>query len=403
MEIPKEVAGRTVSNRGVHGVSFGHSGAWCGTEAKRTYWLNLMQSMGMSWFVLITDGDSCLTKFDGKPVVTWLLESGIIPLIRWQAPWDRVFTGADVARKLVPIYASFGLRPFFQIYNEPGDSREVVNPLPKPWWPHFIARWNDAANQVINAGALPGLPDGPGYDFQELHPFRDTPSGYWLDGWAWYGVHNYGKGRPLNYPYDNVSRFGTQLTEAEYRAALDDYADDPAWRDLPLDTINEARRRLADPNRTVLDDDVCWRAWEKIDCHAQVILGRSVPMAMTEGGWQPRDRAGSGTNSDLRWPLTTPRKVAELTLAMFQADSPLFAQCPWLLACGDMGGSGWEYDSWVTWAYEDKYGREKPVVQTLQQNPPADNKKGRIIALLKESQELLDKAQVLLDEIQKNH
>jgi len=370
MEIPREVGGRLVTNRGCHFVPFGFHGRWCSPKATRDYWLGLMRSMGMSWCVLITTGDSCLEVFDGKPVVQWLLGSGIIPLIRWQAPWDRVFTGADVARKLVPLYAPFGLRPFFQIYNEPGDDREVVNPLPKPWWPHFIARWNDAANQVINAGALPGFPDGPGYDFQELHPFRDTPSGYWLDGWAWYSVHNYGKGRPLNYPYDDVSRLGTQLTEAEYRAALDDYADDPQWRDIPLEAINEARRRQADPFRTTLDDDVCWNAWQKVDHYAKEVLGHGVPMAMTEGGWQPRDRAGSGPDSDLRWPMTTPRKVADLTVAMFQSDAPLFAQCPWLLACGDMGGSGWEYDSWVTWAYADKYGREKPVIQALQQTPP---------------------------------
>jgi hypothetical protein len=380
MNIPTTVSGRPVTNRGVHGPPFGHSGAWCSPKPIRDYWLKLMQSMGMSWFMLITDGDSCLTKFDGKAVVTWLLESGIIPLIRWQAPWDRPFTGADVARKLVPLYAPFGLRPFFQIYNEPGDDREVVNPLPNPWWTHFIARWVDAAHQVINAGALPGFPDGPGFDFQEMHPFRDTPPGYWLDGWAWYGVHNYGKGRPLDYPYDNVSRFGTQLTEAEYRAAPDDYADDPQWHDVSLDIINKARREQANPHLTALDDDVCWNAWRKVDHFAKEMLGHSVPMAMTEGGWQPRDRAGSGPNSDLRWPLTTPRKVAELTLAMFQADTPLFAQCPWLLACGDMGGSGWEYDSWVTWAYADKYGREKPVVRALQQTPPQERTLPQVMA-----------------------
>ena len=35
-----------------------------------------------------------------------------------------------------------------------------------------------------------------------------------------------------------------------------------------------------------------------------------------------------------------------------------------------MGGSGWEFDAWHGWAYSDKYGLQKPVIATLQQNPP---------------------------------
>ena len=99
---------------------------------------------------------------------------------------------------------------------------------------------------------------------------------------------------------------------------------------------------------------------------SQETLGYVVPMAMTEGGWVPRDRAGSGPDVDVRWPQTTPRMVAKKTLAMFEAESPFFALCPWLLAGDDMGGHGWPFDVWHGWAYEDKYGRQKPVVRALQ-------------------------------------
>lgn len=384
--IPRVVSGRPVTNRGAHLQPFGHHGAWCKDPDRRRYWLDLMQSMHLSWVVMLTDGDSCLAEFDGKPVVGHLLDAGIIPIIRYYAPLPRPFSGHDVVRRLVDVCKPYGIKPFVQLWNEPGDSREWVKGIvPGDWWQQFVNVWKKGAADVLALGALPGFPDGPGYDFWNQHPFRDTwdVREFWQEG-AWYGVHNYGKGRPLDYPYENVSRFGTQLAEAEYRAALDDYADDPAWRDIPLDVINKARRDQANPYLTALDDDVCWNAWQKVDHYASITLGHSVPMAMTEGGWQPRDRAGSGPDCDLRWPLTTPRKVAEKTVAMFQSDAPLFAQCPWLLACGDMGGSGWEYDSWVTWAYADKYGREKPVVQALQQTPPQGRTLAQVMAELGE-------------------
>lgn len=56
---------------------------------------------------------------------------------------------------------------------------------------------------------------------------------------------------------------------------------------------------------------------------------------------------------------------------MFQEDTPLFAICPWLLADEDMGQGGWPFDAWHGWAYSDKYGRRKPVIQALIDNPPA--------------------------------
>jgi hypothetical protein len=66
--------------------------------------------------------------------------------------------------------------------------------------------------------------------------------------------------------------------------------------------------------------------------------------------------------------MTTPNKVAENTVMMFEADVPIFALTPWLLASQDMGGSGWPDDCWVGYAFSDKYGREKPVVAALQQS-----------------------------------
>jgi hypothetical protein len=34
-----------------------------------------------------------------------------------------------------------------------------------------------------------------------------------------------------------------------------------------------------------------------------------------------------------------------------------------------MGGSGWPFDAWHSWAFSEHYGRKKPVITTLQQVP----------------------------------
>jgi hypothetical protein len=190
--------------------------------------------------------------------------------------------------------------------------------------------------------------------------------------------HFYGKGRPIDYPYDSVSRTGTpQLSYESYMAQLDDYGDDPRWNEGPgaVEAMNDQRLAWADPDRTAVDDPVCWNGWQQIQAFSYEALGFLAPLAMTEGGWVPRDRAGSDP-TDIRWPYTTPNKVAQQTLAAYGLNElirPMFAVCPWLLADGAMNGGadvGWPYDAWVGWAYSDKYGMEKPVVQMLKENPP---------------------------------
>ncbi len=364
MEIPKVVSGRLVTKRGVHLHPFGYHGMWMERHA---YWTELLVSMGMSWVVLITEGDSVLEEIGGTTPLEVLLDAGIVPIIRDKQKFPRYFENMRTVERTVEVYGRYGLRPFWILYNEPFDEREWVNDVPRyeEAWDIIAVRWMSGANLVAQRGAYVGFPDGP--CFAE-NPFERIKGARWLwdEGWAFYAGHHYGKGRPLDYPYDAVSQQGKLLTEERYRAALDDYADDPAWRDLPLEVVNEARRRLVDPGKTAIEDDTCWRGWEKVAHWSQETLGYVVPMAMTEGGWVPRDRAGSGPDIDVRWPQTTPRMVATKTLVMFEAGSPFFALCPWLLADDDMGGWGWPFDAWHGWAYEDRYGRMKPVIQALQ-------------------------------------
>ena len=369
--IPTHVSGRPVTNRGVHLHPGKYHGYWCGNVERRTMILDMLESMSMSWVVILTGGDSVLEVFDGKAPVEWLLDRGIIPIVRDHAKLPRAFENMATVNRLATIYQRYNVPLLFKLWNEPQDDREWVSETaPDGWWGKFIGRWNAAAPLVVQNGGYPGFPDGPGYDFTEAHPFRDTDALLWDDGLAWYGVHPYGKGRPLNYPYDDVSQHGTKLTVNRRNWALDDYAGHPAWTGPPLDEVNEQRGRWATPGKTILHDDTCWWAWKKVDHYARETLGHPVPMAVVEGGFVPRDRPGGGPNTDYRWPHTTPKMVARKTLAMFEEDNPLFAICPWLLADDEMGHGGWPFDAWYGWAYRDKYGLEKPVIQTLRDNPP---------------------------------
>jgi len=378
LTIPSHVSGRPVSNRGVHLHPSGHHRYWCGNRERRDEVLGLLTSMHMSWVVLLTDGDSAVQLFDGKAPVEWLLDAGVIPIVRDYAILPRKFNNMATVEKLAAIYQRYNVPLLFKLWNEPQDRREWQGD-PDDWWPKFIDRWNSAAQIVLRCGGYPGFPDGPGYDFREAHPFRDTDPQLWHDGLAWYGVHAYGKGRPLDYPRDEVSLYGVKLTQDVKDDALDDYANDPAWTDPPLDEVNAQRRAWAGEDKSILNDDTCWRAWEKVDHYARLTLGHPVPMAVVEGGWVPRDRAGTGENTDYRWPHTTPRMVARKTLAAYQSDAPPFAICPWLLGCDYLGHPGWSFDSWWGWAYGNRYGDEKPVIQVLRDNPPVSAEPSAIL------------------------
>ena len=372
MQIPTEVSGRPVTNRGVHLLPGQYHTFWCYEKETREYWLNLMVEMGLSWVVIITGGDSVLEKMDdGLSPYEHLILRGIIPIVRDYAKLPRYFANMATVHRMADIAQKYNIPVMFKLWNEPRDDREWNSGTsPDDWWNIFIDRWNSAAPLVLENGGYPGFPDGPEYDFVKENPFRDTASYLWEDDLAWFGCHPYGKGRPLNYPYDDVSQEATVLTVPELDAALDDFAGQEAWVDPALWEMNRQRRQWVHPGKTILDDATCWWSWKRVDYYARKAFGKGVPMAVVEGGFVPRDRPGTGPDADFRWPLTTPKMVAKKTLAIFQEQTPLFAICPWLLADEDMGQGGWPFDAWHGWAFSDMYGRRKPVIQTLIDNPP---------------------------------
>jgi hypothetical protein len=380
IDIPTKVSGRTVTNRGVHLQPFGFHGDWLNNWQ---YWIDLLVSMDMSWVVIITDGDSVLQEYhQGVSPLKVLLDAGIIPIIREQKQFPYLFTEHETVRATVELYGQYGLRPFWIVRNEPFDDREwdtdwlkKRKPSREEKWDIIMEVWAGAARFIAEVGGYVGFPDGPCYrdnPFERIKAF----DAQWVfdEGHAFYAGHHYGKNRPRDYPYDPVTRHGALLTEEAYRRLLDDYADERSWWEEPIELLNRRRTELKTPDLTPAQDDTCWRGWEKVALWSLETFGYVVPMALTEGGWVPRDRPGTGPNTDIRMPHSTPKMVGKKTLQMYDTPSPFFAICPWLLADEDMGGSGWPFDAWHGWAYNERYGQKKPVITALQQTPAKELK-----------------------------
>jgi len=376
------------STRGVHLIPGGYQAGWMADAAKRTFYLKLLREMHISWVLLLTTGDSCLELFDGKEVIRWFLEYSIVPVIR-DSPGDRTklpkpFMNMATVERAVAIYAEFDLVPLWKLWNEPGDHREWRHgKVPKDWWSRFVDIFNEGATIVLQLGAIPLFPDGPGYDFVEQHPFRDVDRALW-DAGIGYATHNYSKGRPLHYPYVPEVLTGLPLmTERQLSKDLDDFANNIDWRAPGIEMMNIQRRAWANPEASAIQDPTCFNEWIQIDYHARRTLGYPVVQFMTEGGWVARDRAGGGP-IDNRWAYTTPNKIAEQTLAMYDyqpqpyyADEngvpyplALQAMMPWTFAGSIMGAGGFEDASWVGGSYYLEYGLMKPVIDMLIQNPP---------------------------------
>ena len=374
MMIPDTVSGHKVTKRGVHLSPSGHHGFWL---ENADYWVELMQSMGISWALTLSDSDGAIIKHTcagNRSAVQVLLDGGIIPVVRFlPSNLPRHFNQQDHVVTLVGQCEPYGVTPIVQWPNEPGDGREWVKDVPDNWLDIFLERWQEFAGLVIERGAIAGFPDGPCYD-EDPFPRIQSTWPWWEDGKCIYLGHHYALNRPVDYPYDAIQREGSQWTKADLEESLGDFYHNPDYNDVPLDVMNRARIEQMDPCLTAVEDPTCWRGWEQIEYWMILNFGKVLPMALTEGGQTPGARAGGGATAEIRYPKPTPDNVADFTLGMFEADTPMLFQTPWLLADGDMGGpDSWPYDSWHTWAFEDLYGRLKPVIQMLQDNPPSGN------------------------------
>jgi hypothetical protein len=358
-----------VGVRGVHwDATFWHH-SWLKDANMQRERSHLLAKMGICWVTLLSDGTSVLEEFvdieDGKekPVVQWFLDRQVVPIVRGSGKMNHPF--ACNVGGLVDAFAPYGMKPQIIPGNEFGDEREWVgHKVPHDWKERCLTRFKRATDDILRAGGLCLFPDPlSGWDWwfegmQDMAPLFQQR----LVGVA---AHLYGVGRPPDYPMGPEIQKRQHITEAKWRAALDDLVDHPHFNSKTVEIINRCRDTWPNP-ATVYDDPTCFGAWEVIRASARKWLGCEIAMCMTEGGWTPKDNP----DKDDRYPYTTPKAVANYTLDVFDAtDHGLYAITPWVIN----GEPDWYTESWVGGAYMDVIdkdsgrpdGYEKPVVWAL--------------------------------------
>jgi len=150
------------------------------------------QDMHMRWVTLLNDGTQI---GDNDYLVQRLTDAGIMPVMR-------VYTdsGAPIGgnlKALVQHYQEMGVS-YFQLYNEPNLRVENQGRDPDPV--RYADLWAKAAQEVIEAGGLPGFaslsPQGDVDDLEflrtALREIKDRGQTHLLDR-AWISAHNYGQ------------------------------------------------------------------------------------------------------------------------------------------------------------------------------------------------------------------
>jgi hypothetical protein len=202
-----------------------------------------------------------------------------------------------------------------------------------------------------------------------------------LDGGAWAAVHNYCLARPLEYPNDPINMHGEPITEEEWHAIGGVWAWEMGW-----EAVNKARKELVNPDADIMTDATCFRAFEQLNAYIVRAVGHSIPIMMTEGGYNVGQRAGTTAGDDPRYPKPTPQATSEMNLEMLkymQGDRDVlgekvpdyyFAVMPWLIAAQRIGVQAPPAENqgpWFTHKYDQEWGLngELPLVQMLKDLP----------------------------------
>ncbi|MDO9066051.1 MAG: hypothetical protein Q7U96_03085, partial [Chloroflexota bacterium] len=225
---------------------------------------------------------------------------------------------------------------YFQLFYEPNVAGEWdQGQMPAEPVKAFLDAWLPAAQEVINAGGLPGFaPLWQGGDYDDLKFLSEALAAIQERGQqsildkAWIAMHNYNLGYPV----------------------ASDAAEAP------------------DGNGNGNANGFGRFAW--VDKTVAGLIGRSLPILTTEGGTRPGEPPyGDGADED---------QVTADTVAAYErlktAPDSYFCYCPWLF--GNLLGGG-DDPAWEPMAWFRGDGGQQPVVEAVRQlddfsrRPPA--------------------------------
>jgi hypothetical protein len=354
------------TGRGVH---WSHSQYFWGKQ-DWSFWKEQIVAMNLKWVKILDDGDG-----SAEGLVKRLVDLQVMPVVRFYKeepnPGHISAREANTARR----YAQMGAM-YFETNNEPDLALEWKDrKRPNNWLDIVVNNFIIEADMIREAGGyllFPAFgPGGRGNPFKLIvqKGRRDI-----LDGNCGLAIHNYCLGRPLAYPNDPITLHGQPLTQQEWEEQGGMWA----W-EMGYEKVNEHRRRLANPNASIMTDSTCFRAFEYFDALVQEAVGHSIPIFTTEGGYNVGQRAGTTAGDDPRCPKPTPERASQLTDDMFryleeEAPDYYFACMPWLIAVSRIGIWGDAFENqgpWFTHHFDRQFGLkgELPLVSILKARP----------------------------------
>lgn len=367
------------SGRGVH---WSPSTSVWGKEEWKTKWLPFLLEAQIKWVKILDDGGG-----SALGLIKRLINYQIMPVVRVYLhpnyPNPIGHRETEYAKRLADlggVYMEFG--------NEPDLALEWAGrKRPENWLQVVVGRYIDAWDKVHPFGIIPLFdafgPGGRGNPFQIMVQ-RGRADIFEAMVVA---IHNYCLGRPLTYPNDGIADKGTPITPQEYRALADNDPNREFWVwEQPIDVVNRLRAENANPNITILQDSTGFRTFEYIDHLVNEACGHSVPVMMTEGGYNVGQRAGTTFGDDARYPKPTANWASRWTVDMFD-NYPLpdyyFCSMPWFIAGYQMGVLSSSYEPqgpWFTNWYDREFNLngELPVVDLLKSTPPKTRADGPV-------------------------
>ncbi|MCB0153639.1 MAG: hypothetical protein KDF65_02495, partial [Anaerolineae bacterium] len=283
------------TGRGVH---WSHSQYFWGKQ-DWGFWKEQLQAMHVKWVKILDDGDG-----SAEGLVKRLVDIKIMPVVRFYKeepnPGRISSREADTARR----YAEIGA-VYFETNNEPDlDLEWKGRRRPPNWLDIVVENFIIEADMIRNAGGYLLFPAfGPGGRGNPFKLIVEKGRKDILDGNCALAIHNYCLGRPLDYPNDPITMHGQPLTAKEWEEQGGMWA----W-EMGYEAVNEHRRRLANPNASIMTDSTCFRAFEYFDALVQEAVGHSIPIFTTEGGYNVGQRAGTTFGDDPRYPKPTPER-----------------------------------------------------------------------------------------------
>ncbi|RME98265.1 MAG: hypothetical protein D6768_17740 [Chloroflexi bacterium] len=359
------------TGRGVH---WSPSTSIWGKNEWAEKWLPFLLDAKIKWVKILDDGGG-----SALGLVKRLIDYKIMPVVRvyLNPNYPGFISGreTDLAHRL----ADIGVR-YMEFGNEPDLALEWKDrDRPENWLEIVVNRYIDVWDKVRPFGIIPLFdafgPGGRGNPFQLIAQKGRTD----IFEAMVVAVHNYCLGRPLSYPNDGIADHGTPITEHEYLSLADGDPNRTHWVwERPIEDVNRLRAEHANPNISILTDSTGFRAFEYMDNLVREACGRSVPVMMTEGGYNVGQRAGTTFGDDARYPKPTAYWASRLTMDMFNPDNLpdyYFCSMPWFIAGYQMGVMSSSYEPqgpWFTNWYDSEFGLngELPVVGMLKSTPP---------------------------------